>query len=134
LKNAVITELKRIARASVYSLSGLRAAWRGEAAFRTECIALVLALPLAAWLASTLWHFVAMIGSMLLVLVVEILNSAIEATVDRIGPERHALSARAKDLGSAAVMVATALSLMIWIAVIVDRFTTWFGPAIAASR
>ncbi|MEM9303926.1 MAG: diacylglycerol kinase [Pseudomonadota bacterium] len=112
-----------MALAGAYSMAGLRAAWRGEAAFRTECIAIAIALPVAAWIAEDVWQFTALIGSMLLVMIVEIINSAIEAVVDRIGTERHPLSGQAKDLGSAAVMLATILSLMIWAAVIVNRFT-----------
>ena len=111
-----------MSRATAYSLAGLGAAWRGEAAFRTECIALAIALPLAIWIAEDTWQFTAMIGSMLLVMIVEIINSAIEAAVDRIGTERHPLSGQAKDLGSAAVMLATILSLMIWGSVIFSRF------------
>ena len=119
---AIGKEFKRMVRAGFYSFSGVRAAWRGEAAFRTECIALVLALPLAVWLAESALQFVALIGSMLLVLIVEIVNSAIEAAVDRIGTERHPLSGQAKDMGSAAVMLAVLLSLMIWLAIAYERF------------
>lgn len=118
----VFGELRRLGRASLYSLAGLRAAWEGEAAFRTECVLLVIALPLAYWLAEGPWQFTALVGSMLLVMIVEIVNSAIEAAVDRIGPERHPLSGRAKDLGSAAVLLAALLSLMVWISAATERF------------
>lgn len=101
--------LRRVWHAAGYSLAGLRAGW-AETAFRQETIAAVLLLPLA-FILGTTWTEVALLaGSVLAVMVVELLNTAIEATVDRIGLERHDLAKRAKDLGSAAVL----LSLLFW--------------------
>lgn len=114
--------LARLIAATRYSLAGLRAAWRHEAAFRQEVFVLVLLLPLAWWLGESMVQRILLVGSWLLVLVVELLNSAIEATVDRIGQDRHDLSARAKDLGSAAVMTSLILAAACWLAVAWDRF------------
>ncbi|MCC7257101.1 MAG: diacylglycerol kinase [Gammaproteobacteria bacterium] len=114
--------MARLIAATRYSLAGLRAAWRHEAAFRQEVFVLVLLLPLAWWLGESMVQRILLVGSWLLVLVVELLNSAIEATVDRIGQDRHDLSARAKDLGSAAVMTSLILAAACWLAVAWDRF------------
>jgi diacylglycerol kinase (ATP) len=101
--------------AAGYSLEGLRAGW-GEAAFRLEaCLAFVM-LPLAFFVGRG-WVEVALLaGSVLLVMIVELLNTGIEAAIDRIGPERHALSKRAKDMGSAAVFLALLLAGGVWAA------------------
>jgi diacylglycerol kinase (ATP) len=106
--------LRRLLQASAYSWAGLRAAWRHEAAFRQE---LALGLPLIAlawWLAPGRWEALALTASVLLVLVVELLNSALEALADAISLERHPLLGRAKDLGSAAVMLSLLLALLVW--------------------
>ena len=106
--------LKRILLATGYSLKGLQAAFRHEAAFRQElCLGALLVL-LACWLDVEPLQRVMMIAVLVLVLIVELLNSAIEAIVDRIGPEPHELSGRAKDLGSAAVMVALLVTVYVW--------------------
>jgi diacylglycerol kinase (ATP) len=97
-----------------YSLRGLGAAWTHELAFRAEVGVLLLILPAALWLGTDNLARALLIGSWLLVLVVELLNSAIEAAVDRLGPERHELAGRAKDLGSAAVFVAIVLASLVW--------------------
>lgn len=118
------TGLDRIRHAAGYSLNGMAAAFRHESAFRQEtCLAVVL-VPLAFWLGSS-WVEVALLaGSVLLVLIVELLNSAIEATVDRISFELHDLAKRAKDFGSAAVFMALALCGVIWAAALWQRFAT----------
>jgi diacylglycerol kinase (ATP) len=106
--------LRRIGHAASYSLAGLRAAVRHEAAFRQE---LALALPLlllVPWLAPGRWQALCMAGSVVLVLVVELLNSAVEALADAITVERHALLGRAKDLGSAAVMLSLLFAALVW--------------------
>jgi diacylglycerol kinase (ATP) len=90
------------------------AAWRDEAAFRQELAACALLVPLALWLPVAPLERVALIGSLVLVLVVELLNSAIEAAVDRVGVERHALAKKAKDLGSAAVMLSLTFAAITW--------------------
>jgi len=109
------TGFNRMWHATGYSLAGLRAGW-SEAAFRLEaCLAIVM-LPLAFWVGRG-WVEVALLaGSVLLVLIVELLNTGIEAAIDRIGLERHALSKRAKDMGSAAVFLSLLLAGGIWAA------------------
>jgi len=109
-----ISGLKRIYKAMGYSLKGFSAAWRHEAAFRQEAVMAVLAIVLAYYLESDPISRILLIGSVWLVLIIETINSAIEAVVDRIGPELHPLSGRAKDLGSAAVTLAIILALWIW--------------------
>lgn len=108
------TGLKRIAFAARYSLAGLRAAWTLEAAFRQEILLVLVGVPLAWWLGEGPVERALLIGSLLLVLPVELLNSAVEAAIDRVGDGDHPLSARAKDLGSAAVMVTLALTAAVW--------------------
>ena len=115
------TGLDRIVHATGYSWQGLRAAVAGESAFRQEAAAAVVLLPAAFWVGRG-WVEVALLaGSVLLVLIVELLNSAVEAVVDRISYERHDLSKRAKDFGSAAVALALLLCGAIWIAALWSR-------------
>ena len=105
----------RVVKASYYSYKGLVAAWRYEAAFRQECVALAVLVPLALWLDVTIFERILLISSLVIVLIVELLNSGIEAVVDRIGEEHHELSGRAKDLGSAAVMLSIFMGAGIWL-------------------
>jgi diacylglycerol kinase (ATP) len=114
-------DIGRILRAGAYSLAGLRAALSKEAAFRQEVMLFLLLAPLGAWLGRNGMERALLIGSLLLVLVVELLNSAVEATVDRIGMKRHKLSGRAKDMGSAAVTVAILLALTTWGLILYDH-------------
>lgn len=104
----------RLIRATFLSLAGLRAAFHTQAAFRLELLILVVAVPLAWILTADPVERILLIGSWMLVIVVEILNSAIETVVDRIGTEHHELSGRAKDLGSAAVFCSILLALGVW--------------------
>ncbi|MCM2288653.1 MAG: diacylglycerol kinase [Sulfuritalea sp.] len=108
------TGLRRILSAFGYSLSGLRAAFRNEDAFRQECLLAVLMIPLALLMSVPNLGKALMIGSVLLVLIVELLNSAVEAAIDRISLDRHRLSKRAKDIGSAAVLIALINVLATW--------------------
>ena len=108
------TGIRRILRATKYSSQGLREAWKHEAAFRQEVLLLVVLMPVALWLGGTPIERAALIGSLLLVIIVELLNSAVEATIDRLGDEQHELSGRAKDFGSAAVFMSLALATLIW--------------------
>lgn len=117
-----VTGLRRVWNAFFYSLAGFRAAWRHEAAFRQEFGLTVALLPPAWWLARDPLEFALLVGSCLLVLIVELLNSAVEAVTDRVGMERHELSGRAKDLGSAAVLVSLLLVACVWGGVAVARF------------
>ena len=108
------TGLDRIVRATGYSMSGLAMAYRGESAFRQEFWLAVILLPSAFWLGRS-WVEVALLaGSVLLVLIVELLNSGIEAAIDRVGFELHELSKRAKDFASAAVLLSLLLCAGIW--------------------
>ncbi|MDI3380355.1 diacylglycerol kinase [Xenophilus aerolatus] len=112
--------LNRLWHAAGYSLNGLRAGW-GEPAFRMEAMMAVVMLPLAFWLGRS-WVEVALLaGSVVIVMVVELLNTAVEAAIDRIGPEWHDLSKRAKDMGSAAVLLASLLAGGIWLAALWQR-------------
>jgi len=104
------TGLTRIIKACGYSMQGIMAAARHEAAFRQELLLSVISIPLALFVADSPLERIVLIGLTVLVLIVELLNSAIEALVDRVGTEHHELSGRAKDMGSAAVL----LSLLIW--------------------
>jgi len=106
--------LERIWRATGYSLAGLKAAFVNEAAFRQELLLVLVLMPLALWLGETGVERALMAGSLILVLIVEILNSAVEAAIDRFGEEKHVLSGRAKDLGSAAVMLSLVNVGVIW--------------------
>jgi diacylglycerol kinase (ATP) len=116
------TGLKRIVNATFYSLAGLRAAWRHEAAFRQECLLALVLTPAAFWLGQNAVERALLIGTCWLVLIVELLNSAIEAIVDRVGTARHELSGRAKDLGSAGVFVSLLLTLVVWALIVWERF------------
>ena len=113
---------RRLIGACRYSWQGLTAAWRGEAAFRQEVVALVLLVPLAGWLARTPVEFALLVGVWVMVMVVELLNSAIETVVDRVDPDYHPLAGRAKDMGSAAVLLALGVATIVWFAVIWERF------------
>ena len=108
------TGLKRVWNALFYSLEGFKAAWRHEDAFRQEAMLAAVLVPLAFFLAEAPLERAVMIASVLLVLIVELVNSAIEATVDRISLENHALAKRAKDIGSAAVLIALINVLVVW--------------------
>lgn len=111
----------RLWYAMKYSLAGLRAAWVGEAAFRQESGAAIVLLPLAFWLGSGWVEVAQLAGSVLLVLIVELLNSAVEAVVDRDGGEWNPYARRAKDMGSAAVFLALVLAAAIWLAALWQR-------------
>jgi diacylglycerol kinase (ATP) len=108
------TGWRHLVHSTQYSLKGLSAAWRHESAFRQELSLCLLLLPLAWWIGRGPVDWILMVGSCLVVLIVELLNSAIESVVDRIGTEHHELSGRAKDLGSAAVMLALTLAGLTW--------------------
>jgi diacylglycerol kinase (ATP) len=109
------TGLTRVWKATIYSLQGLKAAWRHESAFRQECVIGVVLLPIAFWLAESWVEASVLIAVCFLVLIVELLNSAIEAVVDRVGPEHHDLAGQAKDMGSAAVMLSLIMALGTWL-------------------
>ena len=112
--------LNRVLHAAGYSLAGLRAGW-GETAFRQEAIASFFLLPAAFWLGNTWVETTLLAASVVLVMVVELLNTAVETAIDRIGPEWHDLSKRAKDMGSAAVLLSLLVCAGIWAAALYHR-------------
>lgn len=114
-----IFDLKRIIKAGSYSIGGLKAALTNEPAFRQEVVAFIILAPMGYFFGSTAIERVLLIGSLMLVLIVELLNSALETVVDRVGTEHHELSGRAKDMGSAAVLVSIILVILIWLFVLV---------------
>ncbi len=120
------TGLQRLLDATGYSVRGLKACYDNEAAFRQEILALVVGLPLSFFIAQTPVQWLILIGPLLLLMIVELLNSAIETTVDRIGPEKHELSGRAKDMGSAAVMITLILIACCWGTVIWTNYARFW--------
>ena len=115
------TGLRRVISATRNSVAGLREAIRCEDAFRQELILAAVALPLACWFGQSGVERALLIGSVLLVLIVELLNSAVEATVDRISFENHRLAKRAKDIGSAAVLLTLLNAACIWVLIVIIR-------------
>jgi diacylglycerol kinase (ATP) len=113
------TGLRRVINATRYSISGLTAAARHEDAFRQELILAAVLVPLGLWLGKTGVERALLVGSVLLVLIVELLNSAVEATVDRVSLDDHSLAKRAKDIGSAAVMLSLVNVAAIWLLILV---------------
>lgn len=114
------TGLVRIWNAFRYSLAGLRAAFKHEDAFRQECLLAAILIPAAFFVPATFLGKAILIGSTLLVLIVELINSAIEATVDRVSLEHHRLAKRAKDIGSAAVLLTLLNLALMWALVLLD--------------
>ncbi|PKH04943.1 diacylglycerol kinase [Moritella sp. Urea-trap-13] len=114
-----LTGLTRMIKATQYSFKGLRAAFKYESAIRQELLLLIIFVPIALLLDVTNVEKILLVASLVLVLIVELVNSAIEAVVDRIGTEHHELSGRAKDIGSAAVFVSLCLSAFIWFIIVV---------------
>ncbi|WP_068977513.1 MULTISPECIES: diacylglycerol kinase [Aeromonas] len=120
------TGVTRIINATGYSMKGLKSAWINEAAFRQELMLILLLMPLAFWVGDSLNQILLLVVISWLVVIVEILNSAIEAVVDRIGAEHHELSGRAKDLGSAAVFIALAINGLVWGALVGRNLLGWW--------
>ena len=113
--------LDRILHAGGYSIEGLRAGWH-ETAFRQEAILATFLVPLSFWLGQNWVETALLAGSVLMVMVVELLNTSVESAIDRIGPEWHDLSKRAKDMGSAAVLLSLLLCAGIWLSAVWHRF------------
>lgn len=111
----------QVLRALRWSMQGLAACWRHESSFRLEVVLLLLLAPLGLWLGNTGVERAMLISSLLAVLGAEVMNSAIEAAVDRFGPERHELIGRAKDMGSAAVFVFMMNALLVWVLLLLPR-------------
>ena len=113
--------LKRVFYAAGYSWKGFKSTWKHEAAFRQEVILFTLMAPLAFWIGETASERVILIAVLLIVLVVELLNSAVESVVDRVGEDYHKLSGRAKDQGSAAVFLSFFIAILVWGGFIISK-------------
>ena len=109
------TGITRVWKASIYSAQGLKAAWRHESAFRQELMISLILLPISFWIAKSWVEVAVLMGVCFLVLIVELLNSAVEAVVDRVGHEHHDLAGQAKDMGSAAVMLSLIMAVGTWV-------------------
>jgi diacylglycerol kinase (ATP) len=116
--------IARVVSATRYSFRGFEAAWRHEAAFRQELVVAAVGVPLAIWVAADAVQFLLLVIPLLLLLLAELANSAIEAVVDRIGEERHELSGRAKDMGSALVFVAISITCCSWVVILGSNY--WY--------
>lgn len=119
------TGLGRVIDAFGYSMKGLAASWKYEAAFRQEVGLAIILIPTAFWLAQTHVELILLISSVFWVLMAELANSSVEAVVDRTGSEHHDLSGRAKDIGSALVFVSLVLLVVVWGIVVFNRFIGW---------
>ena len=107
--------LRKLINSTRYSFQGFKSAWRYEEAFRLECVLFLLLAPLACFIAESLTHCLLLLLSLSLVILAEVINTALESVVDRIGAERHPLAGQAKDLGSAAVFVTLSIVAMVWL-------------------
>ena len=114
--------LRHIGKAVIWSAAGVKTAWINELAFRVEAIIIIIMMPVGIWLGKSAVERALLIGSCLLILITELLNSALEAVVDRIGTERHELSGRAKDMGSAAAFFSMLAAAIVWALIAYDRF------------
>lgn len=119
------TGLARLIDATSFSFKGIRACWLNEAAFRQEVLLVAILLPLSFWVAASVEQWLLLVLPLLLLLIVELLNSAVENIVDRIGHERNELSGRAKDMGSAAVLFCLMMAGMSWVAIGWKNFAPW---------
>jgi diacylglycerol kinase (ATP) len=113
--------IRRILNACIFSYYGYKATWQHEEAFRQEVLLFIVTTPLALWLGETVIEKLLLVGSIVLVLLVELLNSAVEAVVDRVGLEHHELSGRAKDIGSAAVNLSLIWAAITWVSILFLR-------------
>ncbi len=112
------TGIKRLIHAAKFSVQGLAACWRHESAFRQETLLVVIAVPLGLWLGGTGLERALLVASVLLIPVVELLNTGIENVVDRVGGERNDLSGRAKDMGAAAVLLSIIVAVVVWVLIL----------------
>jgi diacylglycerol kinase (ATP) len=122
LGNSNAKGIRRIINAGKYSAAGFKAAWINEEAFRQEITLAILVVPSGLWLGQSWTQRAILVGIYFIIPLTELLNSAIEATVDRVGQERHELSGRAKDLGSAAVVLSICIALIVWVIIACERF------------
>jgi len=122
MQNKNETIFRHIQNAVIYSFAGFKAAWKNEMAFRSQTIVIALALPVGIWMGDTIVEWMLLLGSGMLVLITELLNSAVEAVVDRIGAEQHILSKQAKDMGSAAAALSMLTAAIVWGSIACGRF------------
>lgn len=115
-----VFNIVRLLRAASYALAGLRDAFRSQVAIRQETLILLVMSPVALWLGENGVERALLIGVLFLILLTELLNAAIEMTVDRIGPERHELSRKAKDMAAAAVLVSLVMAAIVWLLILLD--------------
>ncbi|MGB5746869.1 MAG: diacylglycerol kinase [Desulfobacterales bacterium] len=115
-----------IKNAFKYTFAGLETAWQNELAFRGEVVMAIIMVPLGIWLGRSAVEQALLTASILLILLTELLNSALEAVVDRIGPQRHELSKRAKDMGSAAAFISMVTAALVWIIIALERLGSYF--------
>ena len=118
------TGFKRVWNALFYSIDGLRAALKNEAAFRQECLIALVGIPVALWVAETSTQLILLVSSIFFVLVTELLNTAVEAAVDRISFENHQLAKQAKDMGSAAVLLSLICMVFVWGIILFEIYAT----------
>lgn len=114
--------LRRLLNATRYSVQGVRSAFKFEVAFRQETWLLLVGTPLAFWLAASAWQAVVLIAALMLIMVVEMINSALETLVDRVSTDYNELSGRTKDMGSAAVLLTIIIAILLWSAALWQRF------------
>ena len=114
--------VRHIINAFIWTAAGIKAAWKHELAFRTQVIVIAVMIPVGIWLGKTVVEWALLFGSCMLILITELLNSALETIVDRIGLEQNELSGRAKDLGSAAAFFSMATAAIIWGLIAYGRF------------
>jgi diacylglycerol kinase (ATP) len=117
-----IRGIRHVIKAFGFSMAGFRAAWAYEEAFRIEMLLFILLTPLGLWLGETAVERALLVGCLFIVLITELLNSAVETTIDRVSEEQHKLSGRAKDIGSAAVFVALMNVVVVWGLILVPRY------------
>ena len=115
-----VFSIVRLLRATKYALAGLRDAFRGQVAVRQEALIILVMSPVALWLGENGVERALLIGVLFLILITELLNAAIETTVDRIGTERHELSRKAKDVAAAAVLVSLVTAVVVWLLILLD--------------
>ena len=108
------TGLTRVWNAFFYSLAGIRDCWKHEAAFRQECLLSIILFPVAFWVGDNITDYVLLIACLFIVLITELMNSAVEAIVDRVSMDHHALSGRSKDMASAAVLFSILMTVFVW--------------------
>ena len=124
MENKKSRGIRRLVNAFRYSCAGFKAAWRNEEAFRQETILAIFVVPGGLWLGTTGTERALLVGIYLMIPLIELINSAIESIVDRMGPERHVLAGRAKDMGSAAVLLIICIAIIVWGLIAYSRFFT----------